>query len=44
MDVADARRHAEHLCDVYPTDDAIDHVGVIERMHTLSLGRAFVKV
>jgi hypothetical protein len=39
MDRADARRHAAHMCDVYPWDEAVEHIGVIERLHR---GRALV--
>jgi hypothetical protein len=29
MQLIDARRHAEHLCDVYPSDPDVEHIGVI---------------
>jgi hypothetical protein len=39
MDRAAARRHASHMCDAYPWDEAVEHIGVIERLHS---GRALV--
>lgn len=30
MNLSDARRHADHLCDVYPTDENVEHIGVME--------------
>lgn len=36
---AEARRHAAHMCDVYPWDEDVEHIGVIERLHG---GRALV--
>lgn len=32
MLIKDARRHAEHLCDVWSTEEGTDHIGVIERI------------
>ena len=34
MELRDAKRHAEHLCDVFPADDTDEHCGVIERFRT----------
>jgi hypothetical protein len=39
LDLASAKRHAEHMCDVWPWDEAVEHIGVIERLHR---GRALV--
>lgn len=39
MTLTEARRHALHLCDVYPTTDDVDHIGVIDRVRN---GKAFV--
>lgn len=32
MRIEDARRHAQHLCDVWPTDETDEHIGVIEKL------------
>jgi hypothetical protein len=32
MKIEDAREHTEHLCDVWPTDERDEHIGVIAEL------------
>lgn len=38
MTLAEAIRHMEHLCDVFPIDEYDEHIGVIEKIQNSSLG------